>query len=80
MESVDVMVTARGDQLKQPWMQRLCRDFDCEIQIVKANVDIDYGWLHLKLSGPVEEIQRSIAWLMTTGMHVDSEQRAVGAS
>jgi len=29
--------------------------------------------------GPVEEIQRATAWLMTTGLHVEALQRAVGA-
>ena len=28
--------------------------------------------------GPVEEIQRATAWLMTTGLHVDAVQRSMG--
>ena len=47
--------------------------------IVKANIDSDYGWVQIKLEGPVEEVQRATAWLMTTGMHVEAAQRAVGA-
>ncbi len=57
---------------------RLCRDFDVQVNITKANVDTEFGWIQVRLSGPVEEIQRATAWLMTTGMHVDAVQRSVG--
>jgi hypothetical protein len=49
------------------------------VNILKANVDRDYGVLLLELDGPVEEIQRATAWLMTTGLRVEAMQRALGA-
>ncbi len=79
MAQVDINLTARDEQAHQPWIWRLCREFDVKVQIVKANVDTDFGWMQIRLDGPVEEIQRATAWLMTTGMHIDAEQRAVGA-
>jgi ABC-type methionine transport system ATPase subunit len=79
MAQVDINLTARDEQVNQPWIMRLCREFNLSVNIVKANVDQDFGWIQLRLEGPVEEIQRATAWLMQTGMHVDAEQRAVGA-
>ena len=79
MTTVDVNITAGKDHVGQPWLWRLGKEFDVKFSLVKANIDTDYGWVHLELEGPVEEIQRAIAWLMTTGMHVESLQRAVGA-
>ena len=79
MAAVDIQITARDEQLDQPWIWRLSRDFNVEVLIVKANVDEDFGWMQLRLTGPTEEIQRATAWLMTTGVHVEAEQRAVGA-
>jgi hypothetical protein len=81
MEQVDITLTARGEQAAMPWIFRLCREFAHlkSVSIIKANVDGDFGWVQLKLEGPVEEIQRATAWLMTTGLHVDAEQRALGA-
>ena len=78
MPDVDINLTARGEQVNQPWIMRLCRDFDVQVNITKANVDTESGWIQVRLSGPVEEIQRATAWLMTTGMHVDAVQRSVG--
>jgi hypothetical protein len=49
-----------------------------DVNIVKASVEPDFGWMHLVLTGPAEEIQRATAWLMTTGIHVEAEQRSVG--
>jgi ABC-type methionine transport system ATPase subunit len=79
MPKVDVTLIASGASVNEPWISRICNDFRVEVNIKKATVDTDYGWMHLELVGPVEEIQRAIAWLMTTGLHVESEQRAVGA-
>ena len=79
MTQVDLHVTSGRDQAGEPWLWRLCREFNLKIQVKRANVDLDFGWYELSLEGPVEEIQRSTAWLMTTGLHVEAEQRALGA-
>jgi ABC-type methionine transport system ATPase subunit len=79
MTSVDVNITAGKDNVSQPWLWKLSKDFNLKVNVKKANIDTDYGWVQLELEGPVEEIQRATAWLMTTGMHVEAIQRAVGA-
>jgi ABC-type methionine transport system ATPase subunit len=78
MTTVDINLTARGEQAGQPWLWKLARDFDVKVNILKANVDTDFGWVHIRLEGEVEEIQRATAWLMTTGLHVDALQRSMG--
>ncbi len=80
MTHVDLHITAGRDQVGEAWLWRLCREFNLKVNVLRANVEVDYGWLHLELSGPVEEIQRATAWLMTTGLHVEAQQRAVGAN
>ena len=79
MTTVDVTLVASGAGASEPWIWRLNREFLVQVNIKKATVDSDYGFMLLELSGPIEEIQRAVAWLMTTGMHVESLQRAVGA-
>lgn len=76
---VDLTLIAQNAAVSQPWIWRLAREFSVKVNIIKANVDDDYGYMHLELEGPVEEIQRATAWLMTTGMHVEAAQRALGA-
>lgn len=79
MARVDMTVIASGQQAAEPWIWKLSREFQVQVNIKKATIDSDYGWVALELDGPVEEIQRATAWLMTSGMHVEAEQRAVGA-
>jgi ABC-type methionine transport system ATPase subunit len=79
MTTVDLNITAGKEHVGTPWLWRLGREFDVKINVKKANIDSDYGWVQVELEGPVEEIQRATAWLMTTGMHIEALQRAVGA-
>lgn len=79
MTTVDINISAGIDAVSQPWIWRLCQEFPIKVNIVKANIDTDYGWVHVQLEGPIEEIQRATAWLMTTGMNVEALQRAVHA-
>lgn len=79
MTSVMVHVSGGSDSAKEPWLWQIGKDFNVQVNIIRANVDTDFGFMEVELSGPVEDIQRSIAWLMTTGLHVESQQRAVGA-
>lgn len=79
MTSVDLNIVAGKDHVGEAWMWKLGRDFDVVVNLKKASIDEDYGWALVELKGPVEEIQRATAWLMTTGMHVEAMSRAVGA-
>jgi L-aspartate semialdehyde sulfurtransferase ferredoxin len=80
MTTVDINLTAGRDAVKEPWLWRLSRDFNVKVNVKKANVDEDFGWVQVELEGAVEEIQRATAWLMTTGLHVEALQRSVGVS
>ncbi len=79
MAKVDLTIIASGPLVEEPWLWRLSRDYDMTVNVLKASVDADYGWVRVELEGPVEEIQRATAWLMTTGLNVEAQQRAVGA-
>ncbi len=76
---VELTLIAGKEAVGEPWIWRLSRDFNVKVSIIKANVDADYGWMLVGLEGPVEEIQRATAWLMTTGLSVEADKRAVGA-
>jgi ABC-type methionine transport system ATPase subunit len=79
MAHVEVTLVAGKDAVNRPWLWKLSRDFNIQVNIKKASVDTDYGWILVDLEGAVEEIQRATAWLMTTGMHVEATERALGA-
>ena len=79
MAQVEVNIAAGREQVGEPWIWRLSREFNVKVNIRKANVDSDFAVMLVELDGPIEEIQRATAWLMTTGLRVEALQRAVGA-
>jgi len=80
MTSVDLNITAGREHVREAWLWRLSREFNVKANIKKANIDEDFGWVQLELIGEVEEIQRATAWLMSTGLHIEAQQRALGVS
>ncbi len=78
--SVRLDVVAQRQNVGEPWLYRLGRDFGCEVNVRRANIDEDSGYAEIELSGPLEEIQRATTWLMTTGLHVEARERAMGAN
>lgn len=79
MNVVDVHVDANREQASQPWLWQLSRLFEVKVILKRANVDVNFGRYLITLEGSVEEIQRATAWLMTTGMKIESTARALGA-
>ncbi len=79
MSRVEVNISGGNETASEPWIWRLCRDFPVQVRIKRANIEADFGWASLELEGADEEIQRAVAWLMTTGLHVESMSRALGA-
>lgn len=79
MAVVEVNISGGKETAAQPWIWRLAKDFNVQVNIRKANIEPDFGWAQLELEGSAEDIQRTVAWLMTTGLHVESMTRALGA-
>jgi L-aspartate semialdehyde sulfurtransferase ferredoxin len=77
--SINVRVsTAFPAQASAPVLARASRDYRVIININFASVDEeDGGTLDLTISGALLEVQRCIAYLHTTGLHVSPRQRSV---
>ena len=79
MALITVQIESRtSDQVKQPILYRLGKDFDVVTNIRRAQITDDYGFLEVDIEGSLEEVQRAISWLMTTGLHINAKQRSVG--
>ncbi len=79
MASITVRITTRTpQQVCEPIMYRLVQKFLITPNILRAEVNEEKGFLELELSGELEEVQRTIAWLNTTGLYIDAIQRSFG--
>jgi len=71
------IATQTAEQAKQPILYRIGRDFGVVTNIRRASVSEEGGFVEVDLEGSLDEVQRAIAWLHTTGLHIDPQQRSV---
>ncbi len=78
MAVITVQMTSRtAEQVGRPIVYTLGHDFQVVPTIRRAQVSEDYGFMEVDIEGAIEEVQRAISWLHTTGMSVDARQRSV---
>ena len=64
--------------IQEPILYRLVKDFDIVINIRRADVKADYGWVVLELDAPEEgTLERGVKWLKSKGVQVDPIERDV---
>ena len=72
-----VRLTFPPHLIQEPIVYRLVKDFDIVINIRRADVKADYGWVLLELEGTPGKLERGVAWLKETGVQVDPIERDV---
>lgn len=70
MESIKLKLIYPEDKIKEPILSRVCKNFDVEINIRKANVTDKIGWLELELTGDEKQIEEAIKYMEAQGIEV----------
>jgi hypothetical protein len=78
MSRMRVRLTFPASLIQEPILYRLVKDFDIVINIRRADVKDDYGWVALELEAPDEKVlEAGVAWLKAKGVQVDPIERDV---
>lgn len=78
MSRMRVRLTFPPNLIQEPIIYRLVKDFDIVINIRRAEVKEDYGWVALELDAKDEKtLAKGVAWLKATGVQVDPIERDV---
>lgn len=77
MTRLRVRLTFPAHLVQEPIVYRLVKDFDLVINIRRADVKADHGWMALELEGEEAALERGIAWLKDRGVQVDPIERDV---
>jgi len=56
--------------LRQPILHQLIRTFDLSVNILRAQISLEEGWLEVQADGPESELDRAQAWLKEQGIEV----------
>ena len=57
--------------IQEPIVYRLVKDFDIVINIRRADVKADCGWVILEMEAGEDTLARGVAWLKGKGVQVD---------
>ncbi|MGH7314033.1 MAG: NIL domain-containing protein [Candidatus Rokuibacteriota bacterium] len=77
MPRLRVRLTFPASLIQEPILYRLVKDFDILINIRRADVKADHGWVALEMEADQETLERGVAWLKQRGVHVDPIERDV---
>jgi ABC-type methionine transport system ATPase subunit len=58
------------EKIKESLLSKVCKNFNIDINIRKANVQEKMGWLELEFIGNDEEIEKAINFLVENGVEV----------
>jgi ABC-type methionine transport system ATPase subunit len=77
MTRLRVRLTFPPDLIQEPILYRLVKDFDIVINVRRADVKADYGWVALELEADETTLERGVTWLKARGVQVDPIERDV---
>jgi hypothetical protein len=77
MDRLRVRLTFPPALIQEPIVYRLVKDFDIVINIRRADVKADQGWVLLELEADEATLQKGVAWLKGRGVQVDPIERDV---
>jgi hypothetical protein len=77
MARLRVRLTFPAHLVQEPILYRLVKDFDILINVRRADVKADHGWVMLEMEAPEETLERGVAWLKQRGLQVDPIERDV---
>lgn len=61
-------LTFMREMMEAPVLQRLCTGFDLAVTLRRAMLSEEGGWAEVALTGRMDEANRALAWLQTTGV------------
>lgn len=54
----------------EPIINKLMRRFSFTVNILRANVTSDQGWIDIQITGKEPEIEESLSWLREQGVEI----------
>ena len=71
MAKMRIYLTFPPEQIKEPVIYLLGRDFSLVTNIRRADVTSTHGWVMLEIEGKEDDLERGVAWLKAKGLKVD---------
>jgi hypothetical protein len=77
MAKLRVKFTFPQEQIKEPVIWQLGRDFDVITNIRRADITAEVAWTILEIEGEQADIDRGVRWVMDKGIRVDPVEDSI---
>jgi len=77
MAKLRVKFSFPQEQIKEPVIWQLGRDFDVITNIRRADITAEVAWTILELEGEQADIDRGVQWVMDRGIRVDPVEDSI---
>lgn len=57
--------------LRVPIINQLIKQYDLTVNIMRAQIDNEQGWIEIQLAGNIQTIEEAIEWLRLQGVNVE---------
>lgn len=57
--------------LRVPIINQLIKQYDLTVNIMRAQIDNEQGWIEIQLAGNIQTIEDAIEWLRLQGINVE---------
>jgi ABC-type methionine transport system ATPase subunit len=57
--------------LRVPIINQLIKQYDLTVNIMRAQIDNEKGWIEIQLAGNIQTIEDAIEWLRLQGVNVE---------
>ena len=72
MNTVFIRMVYPADLLDVPVVNQLIRRFDITLNIVRAEIGTESGWIEAHLTGGQQEIDAALEWLRGKGIRIET--------
>lgn len=66
-----IRLTYPAALLRVPVINQLIRNFAITVNIIRARIDSDQGWIEVQLSGSPNVVEEALVWLKSQGVEVN---------
>lgn len=70
-------LTFPAELIRQPIIYNLAQQFSVVTNILRANVEMDSGWVVLELQGDDQEMEQAIFWLVARSVTVEPANTSI---
>ncbi len=77
MTQMRLHLTFPEERVREPIVYEICRNFPVVVNIRRADISEDSGWMELEMDGELADLERTVAYLRDRGVVVAPIEKSI---